>query len=270
VPLGSTRYWSWLFAARPAQGPLLGVYALLAEWRALMDPATDASVAEIKFSWWREEIERLANGVPVHPISRYLAQWPRARAPVLEQLTGSIDAALTQIARVPLETSAELAPHADRLYGAPLRVAAELAGWDTMSDSPGALALQDCTAALALSEYLMRSVADYRRDFRAGRVPFPIDDLLDVGIENGDLAAATPPPRLQFFLKAKREQAATHSARATDSLPAAERSALRHLSVLSALCTRHAQDHAKPPDADFRFADLYNAWKAARRAAAAR
>jgi phytoene/squalene synthetase len=270
APLGSARYWSWLFAARPSRAPLLGVYALLAEWRALLDPATDAGVAEIKFAWWRAEIERLCNGVPVHPISRYLAQWPRAQSQLLEQLTDSIDAALLQIARVPLELNSELAPHADRLYGTPLRFAAELAGWDTSGESTGASAVRGCTAALAVGEYLTRAVADYRRDFRVGRVTFPIDDLLAARVENGDLAAATPPPHLQTFLSMRREWAKSSFAHATDLLPVAERSALRHMSVLAALGAQHAQENVDRSDSDFRFADLYNAWNAARRAAAAR
>jgi phytoene synthase len=268
VPKGSTRYWSWLFAARPAQGPLLGVYALQAEWRALMDPATDASVAEIKFSWWREEILRLRHGVPVHPISRYLAQWPRTKSPVLEQLTASIDAALMQIARVPLERNFELAPHADRLYGVPLRVAAELAGWDTAGDGPGASAVRRCTAALAVGDYLTRAIGEYRRDLGVGRIAFPIDDLLEARIENGDLAAATPPPHLQNFLSIRREQTQRSFAQAGDLLTMPERSALRHLAVLAALGARRVTAQASA-GADFRFTDLYNAWNAARRAGAA-
>jgi phytoene synthase len=258
-----------LFATRPAQGPLLGVYALQAEWRALMDPATDASVAEIKFSWWREEIERLQHGASVHPIGRYLAQWPRMQSPLLDELRSSIDAALMHIARVPLERNADLAAHADKLYGVPLRLAAELAGWDTAGDGPGASALRRCTAALATGEYLTRAIADYRRDIRAGRIPFPIDDLLAARVENGDLAAATPPPHLQTFLALWRERAISSFAHAADPLPLPERSALRHLSVLSALGARQIADPANASGTDFRFADLYNAWNAARRAGAA-
>ena len=78
IPLGSVRYWSWLFAAPPARAPLLGVYALLAEWNALMDPATEVSASQIKLAWWREEIQRLIERAPVHPICRYLAALPRA------------------------------------------------------------------------------------------------------------------------------------------------------------------------------------------------
>ena len=39
IPPGSARYWSWLFAAADSRPPLLGIFALGAEWQALMDPA---------------------------------------------------------------------------------------------------------------------------------------------------------------------------------------------------------------------------------------
>ena len=80
VPPGSARYWSWLFAARESREPLLGIYALLAEWRALMDPDTETAVAQLKLAWWQEEMQRLTAGAPVHPVSRYLAALPRAGA----------------------------------------------------------------------------------------------------------------------------------------------------------------------------------------------
>ncbi len=73
VPPGSPRYWSWLFAAAELRAPLLGIYALSAEWQALMDPATESSVAHLKLAWWRDEMQRLAAGSAVHPISAYLA-----------------------------------------------------------------------------------------------------------------------------------------------------------------------------------------------------
>ena len=65
VPPASPRYLSWLFAAPEARDPLLGVYALMAEWRGLMDPAAEASAARLKVAWWQEEIGRLTRGAPV-------------------------------------------------------------------------------------------------------------------------------------------------------------------------------------------------------------
>src|SRR6202047_1287144 len=73
IPPGTARYWSWLFAAAEARAPLLGIYALRAEWQALTDPSTESGVAHLKLSWWQEEMQRLAAGSPVHPVSVYLA-----------------------------------------------------------------------------------------------------------------------------------------------------------------------------------------------------
>ena len=90
VPPGTARYWSWLFAAAESRAPLLGIYALGAEWQALMDPATETSVAHLKLAWWQDEMQRLAAGSPVHPISGYLAALPRARSRILLSLRSSI------------------------------------------------------------------------------------------------------------------------------------------------------------------------------------
>src|ERR1700736_6574365 len=102
IPSGSARYWSWLFAAAAARAPLLGIYALLAEWTALLDPATEHSAARIKLEWWQEEIRRLAAGVPVHPIGTYLASMPRASEVDFTPLALSIDAAVTETNGAPL------------------------------------------------------------------------------------------------------------------------------------------------------------------------
>jgi 15-cis-phytoene synthase len=245
--------------------PLVGIYALMAEWRALMDPATDISVAQIKLAWWRDEMHRLAAGSPLHPITRHLAELPRAEAIAWVPLENSVEAAVAQVAGAPLERAAELESHADALYGVPLRAAAQFGS--AHSDHS---ALRGCTAALAAAEYLARAIADYGREARAGRVPLPVDELLACAIDNDDLAATGPPPHLQAYLEQLRRRAANYFSVAAASLPPAERPELRHLLVLAALGIKHLNGHKNPSSADFQLADLYKAWNVARRAAAAR
>ena len=72
LPPGSARHLSWLFAAPDMRAPLLGIYALQAEWSALMNPVTERSVAQLKLAWWQDEMRRLREGSAVHPISLYL------------------------------------------------------------------------------------------------------------------------------------------------------------------------------------------------------
>src|SRR5260370_29837782 len=68
VPPGTARYWSWLFAAAELRAPLLGIYALGAEWQALTDPATEISVPHLNLAWCHDETRRLAAGSAVHPL----------------------------------------------------------------------------------------------------------------------------------------------------------------------------------------------------------
>ncbi|MDP9011279.1 MAG: squalene/phytoene synthase family protein [Pseudomonadota bacterium] len=265
MPPGTPRYWGWLFAAPQARGPLLGVFALLAEWRALQDPGTDVSVARTKLAWWREEMDRLDAGAPLHPITRYLADFARAADTDFTPLARTVEATAAQVAGVPVERGTELESHAGALYGQPLLVAAVLSG----ASQPGST-LHGCIAALAVAQYLSVAIADYPREARAGRVPFAIDELLSAGIDNDDLVAAEPPPQLGTYLDLLRRRAADHYSKAAAALAPEERPRLRHLLVLATLGAKHLRDRKLRSGADIRLADLYNAWSAARRAATAR
>jgi phytoene synthase len=264
VPPGTTRYWSWLFAAHDSREPLLGIYALNAEWRALMDPGTESGVAQLKLAWWQEEMRRLAAGTPVHPISRYLALLPGAALADFTPLAMTVEAAARHVAGAPLERAEELEAHSGALRAGPLILAARLA--DTREGETEA-GLKHSVAAFAAADYLAGAIADYRREARIGRIVFPIDELLAAGIENSDLSAADPPPHLQSYLNGLRRRAAQLFAASAAVLPRAERARLRHLLILAALGAKHLNSSRAPTDADFRLRDLYLAWTTARRAA---
>ena len=258
MPPGTARYWSWLFAAADSRNALLGIYALGAEWQALMDPATETSVAQLKLAWWQDEMQRLATGAPTHPISGYLAALPRARAVDFTPLLDAVDAAGAWVSGVPLERDADLEAHADALWGAPLALASRLA-----AAAPQESSVRNCTRALAAAAYLSKALHDYRRDARAGRVPFGIDELLKAGVDNDDLAAGVPPPHLQAYLGRLRERAFGYFEIALRALPCAERSRHRHLLVLAALGSSHLHDRL-PPRSPLRWRDMLLAWRTAR------
>jgi phytoene synthase len=258
IPFGSARFWSWQFAHPKMRAPLLGIYALLAEWSALMDPATEHSVACLKLAWWREEVHRLAAGKPVHPIGLYLVSLPGAADVDFASLNVSIDAAVVEASGAPLERSRDLEPHAHALRAQPLAVAARLAGED-------ASALAGCTQSLAVAEYLSRSIAGYRREASFGRVSFAVEELAANGIDNADLTAVPPPVHLDHYLRQLRERALRTFDEASRALPPSLRASQRHLLVLAALGR-----HRVPQDIVVRqprgLQDMLLAWKTARRA----
>jgi len=278
VPTGSPRYWSWLFAAAPMRGPLLGIYALLAEWRALMDPALELAAAHLKLAWWREEIERLAHGTPVHPITRYIASLPRAGARAGEvdftPLEKTLEAAARQIGGAPLERGAELETHAAALWAEPLAIAARLGGEPSgaaqgiATPAPAvAAAVHRAEAALAAAEYLNDAIASYRRAARFGRVAFPVDELLAANIEDADLCAEEPPLHLQSYLEELRRRVVRYCSQSSADLPRSEHAPMRHLLVLAALGARQASGGDARRNGLRPLRQLYLAWSTARRAA---
>jgi phytoene synthase len=264
IPLGTVRYWSWLFSSFDSREPLLGVYALLAEWHALMDPGTEATVAQLKLGWWREEMQRLTAGSPLHPISRHLAGLPRAEVTEFAPLERAANAAAQHVAGAPLERSEDLETHASALRAGPYLVAAHLAG---ERPKESAAELSRCAATLAAAEYLAVTIADYRREARIGRISFPIEELLAAHIEDEDLAAGDPPDRLRSYLQESHNRAAKLFSAAIEALPHSERAPLRHMWVLAALGAKHLNNLRPPTKPDSRLADLYLAWTTARRAA---
>jgi len=239
------------------------MYALCAEWRALIDPATEREAAGLKLAWWQEEIVRLVRGAPLHPITRFLAALPGAGRTDFSMLNASLEAAAGQISGAPLERGTELESHGAALWATPLLAAAHLA---QVLTGESEAAVRHAVAALGAAQYLEESVADYRRDALRGRVIFPVDELLAAGIEDADLTASTPPDRLQTYLEGLRGRAAGLFHAAAGELPEAQRAPLRHLLVLAALGAKHSQGGRKRAGA-FRPADLYEAWSTARRAA---
>ena len=157
----------------------------MAEWRALADPATESAVAHVKLGWWGEELGRLSQGAAVHPITRYLAGLPGAAGADPAPLRDSLEAAAAQVGGAPVERAAELQRHAVALHGAPLLFAASLSG-----SAADPVRLQRCISALATAQYLARAIADYRRDARAGRIAFAVDELLAAAIDNDDLLSS--------------------------------------------------------------------------------
>jgi 15-cis-phytoene synthase len=257
IPIGSVRHLSWLFAAPAAQAPLLGVYALQAEWNALLDPRTERSAAQIKLAWWQEEMRRLVGAGAVHPISLYLSALPGANAAAFQPLIAAIDAAALEVSGAPLELASDLGPHAQRLRANPLIVAAALS--DPAAD------VIACAGELAVGDYLGRAIDEYRLEARAGRVAFAVDELMDAGIDNAALAAEQPGAALSAYLANLRERAAAHYARAAAALSPRDRGSQRHLQVLAAF---GAERRGQLPPRGLRA--LYLAWTTARRAALSR
>ncbi len=239
------------------------MFALLAEWQALRDPQLDSGVAGAKFTWWCEEIHRLAGGAPLHPITRYLGSLPRADAGVFTRLEGTLAAIGAELAGVPLARTADLETRAAALGALPLLVAARL-GEATADEA----ALRPAVEALAAGAYLGEACRRLPQAAHAGRCAFPLEELRAAGLEAADLAAEPAASALRGYLRDAQLRAAAYCRAADARLPPHLRAAQRHVLILAALAARRL---TAPARADaVRTLDLLLAWRTARRAARTR
>lgn len=264
IPAGSARHLSYVFSPPLVRAPLLGIYALLAEWLALLDPATESAVAQLKLAWWQEEMARLAAGSAVHPVSRYLASQPGAAPAHFAILTEAIEAAMLELSGVPLELGADLEAHSTAFFAGPLRVASLIA---TGKPDPAldTTALERSTKSLAVGQYLARALREYRRCAAGGRIPFAVDELLSAEVETNDLLLVAAPPRLQTYLEGLRLKAEAAYDGTRQEMPAGARAGLRHLLVLAALGRKQLRTPSGG-SALSALKDMLLAWTTARRA----
>ena len=242
---------------------LLGVYALLAEWNALMDPATEASASRIKLAWWQEEIQRLIARAPVHPICRYLAALPRGRRgrflrpePGHRRFDRGVERRAAGAQRG-TRTPCLRAARRPAGVGVPARLrcgSSMRSAWETVF------------RALAAADYLARVTRDYRRQARQGRVPFAVEELLAAGVDNADLCADQPSAKLEDYLRQLRARAAQNYETAALALPGACR---REPASLAGPGGARPETFAAPHSSGLesaRLQDMLLAWSTARRA----
>ena len=65
---GSSFYYSFLFLPAERRRAIMALYAFCREVDDVVDECNDISIAATKLTWWRQEIERVVNGQPTHPV----------------------------------------------------------------------------------------------------------------------------------------------------------------------------------------------------------
>jgi len=75
IPDGSNLYYATLFEKEKNKAIIISLHAFLYELADIIKECSDPGVARIKLHWWQEEIERLFQQEPRHPITKYLKEF---------------------------------------------------------------------------------------------------------------------------------------------------------------------------------------------------
>lgn len=69
APLGSTFYYSVKKNSLAVRNAIVAIQAFYQELENILFSYTDVGVAQVKFNWWRDEVIKIRDGQPTHPVS---------------------------------------------------------------------------------------------------------------------------------------------------------------------------------------------------------
>ncbi|WP_028357926.1 squalene/phytoene synthase family protein [Brackiella oedipodis] len=95
---GTSLYYTLFYTPEPGKRGLMALFALIKELEAILYECAEPSVARMKLTWWRHEIQKTWQGAaPSHPILQALNNLPLefvkqpALLPVIEQLIDAVE-----------------------------------------------------------------------------------------------------------------------------------------------------------------------------------
>lgn len=106
--LRSERELLWRFAPASQRDVLRALFGIEQEVEQSLAPGLDHSVAHARLNWWQEELQRLVDDRPRHPLTQSLAAANRARGERPPDLTGLVTCATIDLACLAFETRADL------------------------------------------------------------------------------------------------------------------------------------------------------------------
>ena len=225
---GSSFYYSFLFLPPERRRAITALYAFCREVDDVVDEMRDAGVARARLDWWEQELGRMFDGDPTHPVTRALRphtdQYDITRSRLVEVIDGM---------RMDLQQNRYLDYTGLRLYCRRVAgVVGEMASGVFGRTDPDTLRYAD---TLGLAFQLTNIIRDVGEDARKGRVYLPLEDLQRFGVTVGDLLAARHGERFVELMRFQAARAREQYAAAYALLPEVDRRAQRPGLIMSAI-----------------------------------
>lgn len=226
---GSSFYYSFLFLPAERRRAITALYAFCREVDDVVDEISDKQLARTKLHWWHEEVERLYEGKPQHPVTLalqpHVQTFELGRAQLLDIIAGM---------RMDLDQNRYLDFEGLKLYchrvaGVVGMLAANIFGCE---ESAGTSIY---AARLGLAFQLTNIIRDVGEDARKGRIYLPLADLQQHGVTAADIFAAKDSPRFQSLMREQAARARDVYRSAFASLPERDRRAQRPGLIMAAI-----------------------------------
>ncbi|EXI89021.1 MAG: Dehydrosqualene synthase [Candidatus Accumulibacter sp. BA-94] len=213
---GSSFYYSFLFLPTAQRRAITALYAFCREVDDVVDECQDPQLAGTKLAWWRQEVARIANGQPQHPVSQALQAVSGEYSLPQEQLQEIIDGMEMDLQQSRYLDFRALSLYCHRVAGVVGLLAAEIFGYQDRRTRKYA-------HDLGLAFQLTNIIRDVGEDARRGRIYLPIDELQRFEVTAADILNARHSENFRRLMDFQIERAEGYYAQAIAQLPAVDR-----------------------------------------------
>ena len=262
---GSSFYYSFLFLPQQRRNAITALYAFCREVDDIVDECSEPDIARVKLQWWREEIQRLFQDKPQHPVTQSLVQYIYEFDLAEEYFQEIIDGMAMDLEQTQYQDFKQLSLYCYRVASVVGLLSASIFGYQDRHTL-------DYAKDLGMAFQLTNILRDVREDAERGRIYIPLDELHEFGVAPAALSngVTTPAMQLLFQHQAQRARAFYRSARA--ELPDVDIYAQRSGLIMAAIYEKildaiEANDY-RVLEQRIRIAPLrklWIAWRAARR-----
>lgn len=225
---GSSFYYSFMFLPPERRQAITALYAFCREVDDVVDECHDVSLAQTKLEWWRQEIARVFDGTPTHPVGHALKDiLTRFNLP-REQLLEIIDGMAMDLQQTRYLDFKGLQLYCYRVASVVGLLAAEIFGYTDQQT-------QKYAHDLGMAFQLTNIIRDVGEDARRGRIYLPIEDLQRFEVPAKDILEARYTDNFRRLMQFQYERAQQFYDQAFAQLPKVDRKSQRPGLVMAAI-----------------------------------
>ncbi|MFQ5759568.1 MAG: presqualene diphosphate synthase HpnD [Acidiferrobacterales bacterium] len=176
------------------------LYAYYCEVSEIIDECREPAVARIKLEWWRQEIGRLFDGSPRHPVAKALHPIIQSYALAAEQLLEVIEGVDADIEQPQYNTAEELASYCRRVGTFYDLLLARTLGYTNATTGNYA---RELGAAFRFTQI----IRDVGKDAQRGRTYIPMEDLQRFKVPLTNIVDGTDDPNIATLIAFEIERA---------------------------------------------------------------
>ena len=225
---GSSFYYSFLFLPLERRRAIMALYAFCREVDDVVDECPDPALAATKLTWWRQEVERIAEAQAQHPVGLALQAAGKQFNLPKEQLLEIIDGMEMDLLQSRYLDFKGLQLYCYRVASVVGLLAAEIFGYQDRQT-------QKYAHDLGMAFQLTNIIRDIGEDARRGRVYIPVDELQRFNVPVSDLFDSRYSDNFTALMRFQIERAEKYYDQALAQLPAVDRKAQRPGLIMAAI-----------------------------------